>query len=190
MSRLPDAEQGPGAHQPHVRLADVDENMLEQLLGLALHDAEPDEVTPPLGTGAGWNPERIAWFRAYHRGAAAGLNGPAQEKSWAVLSADQLAGSIRLKRAGLHVVGAGDTEEGAIAVETGIWLGRGFRGQGVGTAALRLVLAAARRAGVHSVVARTTRGNPGAQRILTASAANLAFDGDSVTAVVALTPPD
>lgn len=189
MSRLPDGERQPGAPQPavhlvHVRLVDVDGDVLEQLLGVALHDAEPDEVTPPLGTGAGWNPERIAWFRAYHRGAAAGLHGSAQEKSWAVLSSDQLAGSIRLKRTGQ------DQAEAAVTVETGIWLGRSFRGQGVGTVALRLVLAAAQSAGLHSVVARTTRRNLGAQRILTASGANLTFDGDSVTAVVVLTSRD
>lgn len=159
-----------------VRLADIDEPLLAQLLELALRDASPDEVTPPLGTAAGWNDERLAWFRAYHRSAAAGLDGTAAEKSWAVLCDGEPAGSIRLKR----------TENGYTA-ETGIWLGRGYRGRGVGTAALALVLAEARRAGLQQVVAHTTAGNAGAQRILTSAGASLTHDDDgAVSAVVVL----
>ena len=56
-------------------------------------------MTPPLGSASGWNSERISWFREYHH-AAAGLDGPAQQKSWAISSDGKLAGSIRLKRTG------------------------------------------------------------------------------------------
>ncbi|MCU1434932.1 MAG: family acetyltransferase [Pseudarthrobacter sp.] len=163
------------SRSPEVRLADVDEAMLETLLHLAQDDASPDEVTPPLGSGAGWNPDRIQWFRAYHRAAAGGLNGPSQEKSWAVLCDGTPAGSIRLKK-------TADLD----TAETGIWLGRSFRGRGVGTAALKLVLAEARSAGLLQVVARTTAGNIGAQRILGGAGARLTHDDGAVSAAVVL----
>jgi RimJ/RimL family protein N-acetyltransferase len=148
--------------------------MLERLLALAIRDASPDEVTPSLGSAIGWTTERIDWFRAYHR-SAAGLDGPAGEKTWAVVCDGGPAGSIRLKR----------TAEAT--AETGIWLGRGFRGRGVGSAALCLVLAEARRAGLWQVVAHTTAGNVGARRLLAAAGAQLTHDdGGAVSAAVVL----
>jgi RimJ/RimL family protein N-acetyltransferase len=159
-------------------LLDVDEEMLERLLELAKRDASPDEVAPPLG-GPGWNLERTAWFFGYHRAAACGLDGDAGEKSWAVLAGGDVAGSVRLKRA--------DTGNGRKSAETGIWLGRSFRSRGIGSAALRLVLAEARRAGLAEVTARTLAGNAGAQRLLAAAGAILTSDDDgTVRAVVVL----
>ena len=164
------------SRSPEVRLADVDESMLEGLLALARQDAAPEEVTPPLGNGSGWNTERIDWFVAYQRAASAGLDGPAGEKSWAVLCDGKPAGSVRLKR----------TAEPHTA-ETGIWLGRRFRGRKVGAAALQLVLAEARSAGLLQVVARTTAANIGAQRILSGAGAHLTHDdGGAVSAAVGL----
>ncbi len=158
---------------PEVSLADVDEALLEQLLQVALADAAPDDVTPPLG-GAGWTPERIAWFRAYHRAAAAGLSGPAAEKTWAVFCDGIPAGSVRLKLTGTS------------RAETGIWLAGRCRGRGVGTAALGLVLAEARRAGLEQVVAHTTAGNAAAQRLLAVVGAALTCDDGVVSAAVEL----
>ncbi|MDR6416070.1 GNAT family N-acetyltransferase [Pseudarthrobacter sulfonivorans] len=164
------------SHSPEVRLADINEHILERLLALAQQDASPDDVTPPLGNGIGWNAERTGWFRAYHRAAAAGLDGPAGEKSWAVLYDGSPAGSVRLKRTAQHD-----------AAETGIWLGRSFRARGVGGAALKLVLAEARVAGLRRIVAHTTAGNAGAQRLLTGAGAALTYDdGGAVSAVVVL----
>jgi len=163
---------------PEVSLVDVDEEVMDQLLDLAKRDASPDEVAPPLG-GPGWNLERTAWFFSYHRAAAEGLEGAAGEKSWGILADGALAGSIRLKR-----VGSGDGRESA---ETGIWLGRSFRSQGIGGAALDLVLAEARRAGLTRVTARTLSGNLSAQRLLAAAGAALTHDDDgTVLAVVDL----
>ncbi|MGY4543563.1 ribosomal-protein-alanine N-acetyltransferase [Arthrobacter sp. UYNi723] len=165
---------------PEVRLADVDDPMMERLLELAQLDAAADDVTPPLGNGTGWNPERVDWFRTYHRSAAAGLEGPAAEKSWAVLCDGSPAGAIRLK------LTDEETAQHETA-ETGIWLGRSYRGRGVGGAALELVLAEARRVGLHQVVAHTAAGNIGAQRLLTAAGAVLTHnDGGAVSAVVVL----
>jgi [ribosomal protein S5]-alanine N-acetyltransferase len=160
-----------------VTLVDVDEGVADRLLQLAKRDASPDEVAPPLG-GPGWNLERTAWFYSYHHAAAGGLDGPAAEKSWAVYIGRELAGSVRLKR-----------EAGALplSAETGIWLGRSFRSRGIGGAALDLVLAEARRAGLQRVTARTLAGNHSAQRLLRAAGAALTHDGDgTVLAVVDL----
>ena len=161
---------------PEVSLADVDHAMAQRLLELAKRDASPDEVAPPLG-GPGWNLERTAWFLSYHRAAAAGLDGPAGEKSWAVFSNGDVAGSVRLKR------DAADVH----AAETGIWLGRSFRSRGIGSAALDLLLAEARRAGLQRVTARTLAGNLPAQQLLEAAGAVLTPEDDgTVHAVVEL----
>lgn len=69
-----DSEQAEPAAM--VELLDVTDDVLEELLEVALTDAAPDDVTPPLGETDGWNPERIGWFRDYHRAAASGLDGP------------------------------------------------------------------------------------------------------------------
>lgn len=66
---------------PEVALVDVTKPVLDMLLSVALHDADADDVTPPLGTAEGWNTERISWFRDYHVSAAAGLDGPARQKT-------------------------------------------------------------------------------------------------------------
>ena len=160
-----------------VSLVDVDKAVADQLLALAKCDASPDEVAPPLG-GPGWNLERTAWFFSYHSAAAAGLDGPAAEKSWAVFSGHDIAGSIRLKR---------DSAALIPTAETGIWLGRSFRSRGIGGAALGLVLAEARRAGLKRVTARTLAGNSSAQRLLAAAGAALRHDADgTIVAVVDL----
>src|SRR6478735_2547408 len=141
---------------PAVALLDVSEDVLEQLLELALRDADADEVTPPLGTTAGWNTDRISWFREFHRAATAGLDGPAGQKTWAISCDGQMAGSVRLRRmdtapaaadegwagAGAEAVGAAGAGPGGgagavaggggWALETGFWLARSFRGRGVG----------------------------------------------------------
>ena len=166
------------SRSPDVSLVDVDETVLEQLLDLAKRDASPDEVAPPLG-GPGWNLERTAWFISYHRAASAGLDGEAGEKTWAIFAGGSPAGSIRLKRV--------EPGNGRKTAETGIWLGRSFRSRGIGSAALRLVLAEARLAGLTEVAARTLAGNIGAQRILAAAGATLTPDDDgTVRAVVVL----
>ncbi|MCU1567179.1 MAG: family N-acetyltransferase [Pseudarthrobacter sp.] len=163
---------------PDVSLVDVNETVLAQLLELAKRDASPDEVAPPLGR-PGWNLERTAWFFSYHRAAAEGLDGEAGEKTWAILTGGSPAGSIRLKRV--------DAGNGRKSAETGIWLGRSFRSRGIGGAALRLVLAEARRAGLTEVTARTLAANAGAQRLLAAAGATLSPDDDgTVRAVVVL----
>ena len=141
-----------------VNLVDVSEAVLEQLLSVAVQDADADEVTPPVGVASGWNSERISWFREYHHDAA-GLDGPTQQKSWAISSGGELAGSIRLKRTG------------AGTLETGIWLGRSFRGNGIARKALRLVMDRAAESGAAVLEAETTAGNAAALVLLRSAGA-------------------
>ena len=143
-------------------LADVTEAVLADLLALALADTDPDEVTPPRGVARGWNSERISWFRAYHRAAAAGLDGPAAEKTWAIYCNGEPAGSVRLRRTGSG------------SLETGIWLARSMRGRGIGSEALLLLKDVALAAGADSLVAETTAGNRGALSLLRSVGAEFA----------------
>lgn len=145
-----------------VSLEDIGEDVLEELLAVAVHDADADEVTPSLGSAGGWNLERIAWFREYHR-AASGLNRPARQKSWAIRCNGELAGSIRLRWAG------------AGTLETGIWLARGCRGRGIGREALRQVKAHAAESGASTLEADTTAGNGAAVALLREAGAELMF---------------
>ncbi|MFF1383422.1 GNAT family N-acetyltransferase [Arthrobacter sp. NPDC058288] len=166
----PMSPSSPAPLAGRVELLDVTEEILEKLLDVALADAAADDVTPPLGAAAGWNAERISWFRDYHRAAAAGLDGPAAEKAWAISCGGRLAGSIRLKRTGT-AAGAAST------LETGLWLGRSFRGRGVGREALNLIRVAALGAGASVLQAETTAGNAAAQSLLRSAGAELAGDG-------------
>ena len=170
---------------PAVALLDVTEAVLEQLLELALRDADADEVTPPLGATAGWNTDRISWFREFHRAAAAGLDGPARQKSWAISCDGQLAGSIRLQWTKAATGGTDDGRGGGGDVlETGIWLARSFRGRGVGREALRLVKDRAASAGAAVLVADTTAGNVSALALLKSAGAELVTGAASDTATV------
>ena len=120
---------------PAVELLDVSEELLEQLLELALRDSDADEVTPPLGTTAGWNTDRISWFREFHRAAAAGLDGPAGQKTWAISCDGQMAGSVRLRRMDTAPAAADEGWAGAGAVGAA-GAGAGGAGPGGGAGAV------------------------------------------------------
>jgi RimJ/RimL family protein N-acetyltransferase len=83
------------------------------------------------------------------------LTAPAQEATWAVVVDGSITGSIRLKAT---------ARQGCL--ETGAWLGRAARGQGIGRQALAAVIEHAARAGAKEVCAETTTGNSGALAIL------------------------
>lgn len=129
-----------------VRLVAVDEVVLDALVAAARRDADPDDVTPPLGTG--WGPERERWLRAFHTDRRDGLAGRLHEATWAVLVGSTVGGGVRLR--------ATDDPD---VLETGIWLTRAVRGRGVGTSALTLVVGRARDAGAREVTADTTASN-------------------------------
>ncbi|MFC7549735.1 GNAT family N-acetyltransferase [Plantactinospora sp. GCM10030261] len=154
-----------------VRLTPVDEQTLEPLLSVAVAEADPDEVMPPVQAPAGWSQARRDAFREFHRASYAGLDGPTRTIMYAILNAGQVVGMIRMTRT--------DNPDTA---ETGIWLGRSARGQGVGVAALRALLDEAAGAGVKCLVANTTTDNSAALSVLGRCGAVLRQDGTAVRA--------
>jgi RimJ/RimL family protein N-acetyltransferase len=152
---------------PVVRLRAVDESTLSDLVRVALADAAPDEVTPPLTPGEDWTPERISWLTAFHTDRRSGLEGPAREATWAVEVDGGVAGAVRLKRTG---------EAGVL--EVGIWLTRGVRGRGVGPLALAAALGEAAAWGAGEVRAVTRSGNAAALAVLGALGFECTETGD------------
>ncbi|MGI5401085.1 GNAT family N-acetyltransferase [Streptomyces sp. CA-135486] len=148
-----------------VELRHVDEEMLEGLLAVAVNDAAPDEVMPPVTGPPGWTTARQDAFRAWHRARRPGLAGPLHECTFAILIDGKIVGSARLARR--------DSQE---VLETGMWLARSVRGRGIGTAALHAVLNAAARADARLVVAETTATNLAAIAALRRNEARLTTD--------------
>ena len=106
---------------------------------------------PAAGHGRRLELERISWFREYHRAAAAGLDGPARQKSWAI-SCDGQTGRV-------HSADA-DRSAGPSRKPGSGWA-RSFRGLGIGREALRPVKSLAAPAGAEVLEADTTAGNCG-----------------------------
>ncbi|MCN0150833.1 GNAT family N-acetyltransferase [Salinispora arenicola] len=163
-----------------VRLEPVSERNLESLLSVAAAEADPTDVMPPVEAPAGWSHARREAFREFHRASFAGMPGPTRTRMYAVLAAGEVVGVIRMTRC---------DEPGA--VETGLWLGRSARGQGIGSAALRELLNEAAAAGMRRVVAETTPDNRGALSVLASCGAKLREADGQVHAELCLdaTPP-
>lgn len=150
-----------------VWLAPVDEQNLESLLSVAVAEAEPDEVMPPVQAPAGWSQARREAFREFHRASYGGLSGSTGNRMYAVLSDAGVLGVIRMARGAEP-----DT------VETGIWLGQSARGQGIAVTALRLLFVEAAQIGARRVIAETTTGNAAALSVLRRIGAVLESTGD------------
>jgi RimJ/RimL family protein N-acetyltransferase len=138
-----------------IRLTPVDENNLEPLLSVAVAEAEPDEVMPPVAAPAGWSQARRDAFRQFHRAHFGGLDGPTRHLMYAIVQDGDVVGMIRLAR-----------RDEPDTLETGMWLGKSTRGQGIGLIALRLLLTEAVRAGARRVVAQTRPDNTAALNLL------------------------
>lgn len=160
-------------HRPAgIELLPVDDVVLSRLVAVALADAAPDEVTPPLTPGDAWTQERVDWLRRFHSERGDGLDGPQREATWAVSADGAVVGAVRLKRV-----------DGPGVVETGIWLTRGARGQGTGRAAMSAVLDRARELGAREVRADTSRENAAALFVLQRLRFRISVEGDRVAAV-------
>ncbi|MEV4755633.1 GNAT family N-acetyltransferase [Micromonospora sp. NPDC049559] len=160
-----------------VRLTPMDEQVLEPLLSVAVAEAEPGEVMPPVEAPAGWSQARRDAFREFYRASFAGLDGPTRTLMYAILADEDVVGMIRMSRR---------DEPGM--VETGMWLGQSARGQGIGLAALRELLVEAERNGVSVVVAETTAANAAALGVLRKCGAVLHHDDGAVHAEIRLLP--
>ncbi|WP_416969695.1 GNAT family N-acetyltransferase [Streptomyces sp. 4F14] len=156
----------------------MDEEALAELLAVAVGDAEPDEVMPPVDGPPGWTAQRREAFREWHRARFPGLAGPLRECTFVVVHDGEVVGSARLA-----------ARDSLDALETGMWLGRSQRGRGIGTAALRILLDEAARAGARSVVADTMAHNAAALGALRRNGATLTTSRDSADVLAELTPP-
>jgi RimJ/RimL family protein N-acetyltransferase len=162
----------------NVVLVDVDATTLEQLVTAAVGDAAAADVTPPLDGDERWSTQRIEWLRSFHRDRAVGLDGPEREATWAVVADGAVVGSIRLKQL---------SEPGVF--ETGVWLTRSARGQGVGRRAVAAVLPVAAALGAQTVVATTQSGNPAALSVLSRLGFTLSVNPKNSLVHACITPP-
>ena len=150
---------------PHVALVELDESTLDDLLAAALESAEPGEVMAPLPGERGWTARQQAAFRSFHRHRSL-TTATRVERTFVVLADGCPAGAVRLET----------TRRG---VEVGLWLGRPWRGCGVG---IRVMRQLAEHAGDRDLIAVTTSGNRAAVRLLRALGAELSTMGDTVHA--------
>ncbi|MFY1674854.1 GNAT family N-acetyltransferase [Plantactinospora sp. WMMB334] len=158
-----------------VRLAPIGEHNLEPLLSVAVAETEPDEVMPPVEAPAGWSQARRDAFREFYRANFGGLAGPTGNLMYAIVQDGDVVGMIRLGRR---------AEPGTL--ETGMWLGKSTRGQGIGLIALRLLLAEAIEAGACRVVAETRSDNLPALNLLRRCGAVFCEDGAAIRAEIRL----
>ncbi len=156
----------------NVTLQPLDHGTLLRLRDVAVADADPMEVLPPVDGPPGWTDSRKAAFVDFF---SPMLEAP-DITIYAIVVDDEIAGFMRLKRL--------DEATG----ETGIWLGRSWRGKGVATAALGELLKAAWEKGLTRVVADTLPTNAAAQGLLRAHGAQLRAADGKIYAVMAIDP--
>ena len=111
-------------------------------------------------------------FCAFYRSHQAGLDGPTRTRMYAVLSNGDVVGMIRMARRDKDTL------------ETGMWLGTSARGQGIGVAALRLLLDEAAPTGARAIVAETTSSNVAAIGVLRRCGATFTVNGPDVHAEI------
>lgn len=156
-----------------VELVAVDAGVLDELVAAAVADADPEDVTPPLGTG--WTRERLAWLRTYHRERVAGFAGDGDEETAAIRLDGRIIGGTRLQR-----TDPADPTE----VEWGIWLVKAARGQGIAHRVLALATQRAIQSGAQRLVAHTRSTNLPAIEVLQRAGASLHQEpGGTVTAL-------
>jgi len=146
-------------------LRPLDESLLSDLLELAVSSATPEEVMPPVSGPPGWTESRRRAFVEFHRARFNGFAGPEATVMYGILTNDGIAGMIRLAQTSVP----GE-------YETGMWLGRRYRGQGLASSAVRAVLAQAQELGAAAVVADTTPENAAALGTLRSCGAELRED--------------
>ena len=144
-----------------VDLVPVGEDVLEDLLALAVAEAQPGEVMPP-ASGESADEARTTWtelrkgaFREYHRRCRLSVTAPVPEVTWAVRARGRIVGAARL------ALVDGDPD----AREVGLWLGESYRGHGIAGEVAYWAVAAAQTMEARRLVARTVA-SPAARRSL------------------------
>jgi RimJ/RimL family protein N-acetyltransferase len=157
-------------------LAEIrDEAALRALLAVAVADATPEETMPPFEGPPGWTDRKQEFFMEFF------LPMVRSEETavFAVKVDGAVAGFFRLRRM--------PDADGTVA-ETGTWLGRSYRGKGIGAAAFDAVLAEAARRGYTRVVADTTPQNVAALGLLRRGRARLRQEAGKIYAEIAIGP--
>lgn len=166
-----------------------DEAGLRALLAVAVADATPEETMPPFEGPPGWTEEKQEFFLEFFRPVVASD----ETAVFAVIVEGGIAGFMRLRRMSqgdAGVTGGSGDGTGATAgtAETGMWLGRSFRGKGVGAAAFEALLAEAARRGYTRVVADTTPKNLAALGVLRRGRARTREEDGKIYAEIAIDP--
>lgn len=143
---------------PPISLRTIDMHWLRRLSATAAAQADPAEVMPPTPGGPEWTSELITAFENFHRRV---WDQPGH-RTFVITRGDEVLGAIRL-----------DDTEIPGELETGLWLARSARNQGVGTAAVGLVLARAAQLGADAVIADTAPDNRAAQVAMERNGATL-----------------
>lgn len=165
-----------------VDLVPVNEDVLEDLLALAVAEAQPGEVMPPASGESAteprttWNDLRKGAFREYHRRCRVNPHTPVPEVTWAVRARGRIVGAARL------ALVEGDPD----AREVGLWLGQPYRGQGISGEVAYWAFAAAQTMDAKRLVARTTARNPRARRSLERIGFEMVDDGEVLVGTIAL----
>jgi RimJ/RimL family protein N-acetyltransferase len=141
--------------RPHVELLPLDDELIDRLLEVAIADAEPEEVMPPVADGHGWSATRREAFRTFLYERRGGFSGPHREVHFAVLSDGEIVGFARLARR---------SEPGVL--ETGTWIAHSKRNIGIGSALIGVLLQRTAIEGATVMVAETTTTNHAALAIL------------------------
>ena len=158
-------------------LRPVDDEVLELLLDVAVKQAEPGEVMPPVEGPPGWTRDRMDAFRDFHRSRYGGLEGAQRTVMFAIIVDGSVVGMIRMSL--LDQPGM---------METGMWLGQPHRGRGIGGTALQALLGKAGAVGAHTVIAKTTPGNAAALGVLRRRGAVLTEERDTIRASIDVPP--
>lgn len=160
----------------NIQILRLDAASLREQLAMAVEETEPDEVMPPMVGARGWMPMRQAAFLGFFEPMLAGFAGPKRTIIYGIKVDGLMAGFVRMAL----------TDRPGV-VETGMWLGRTWRGLGIGTLALRELLREAAGEGVHTVIADTTAENRAAQGALRKLGAEIRV-GDKIYAEIAIDP--
>jgi RimJ/RimL family protein N-acetyltransferase len=139
-----------------IQILRLDQAKLRDLLEVAVADAAPEEVMPPLLPYAqGWSADMRQSFLDFFE--------PMLGTIYGITADGELAGFIRLSPL--------PSRDGV--AETGMWLGRSWRGRGIGPAALGELMKEASQNGFRKVVADTTPENLAAVGTLRKNGATL-----------------
>lgn len=147
----------------------MNEPILNQILEIAVREGTPEETMPPFDGPPGWNPLSQQAYLDFF--------GARLDQMYAIAAGDDFVGSIRLTPL---------ADRPGVA-ETGMWLGRAWRRQGIGSAALHALIARGAQLGYTSIVADTTPANIAALGALVNNGAVLRTD-DKIYAIITIDP--